>query len=151
MPALLAVAQAGVYRARMQSKTVCGALWLLAAASAWAQPAAPAAVVAGTAKVAFASGDARVQRGGGAPQPLAQGTVLAAGDVIDTGAGGRAQLLLADGIRVALQADSRVSLGHGAAAVLGFGAGSIRVVAPAPGTTLQLRTTRAAIRVRGPG
>ena len=126
----------------------CGVVLLLATAGALAQPVAPAPRGA---FAAFTSGDARVQRGGDAPQSLARGESLHAGDLVVTGPAGRAQLVLADGSRVALQADSRVSLGHGAPPALGFGAGSVRVLPAAHGAEFQLRTTRGAVRVRGAG
>lgn len=56
-------------------------------------------------KVLFVSGEVQVERGGS--QALRQGDALQAGDVVVTGTKSRAQLLMADGAKIALRAGSR--------------------------------------------
>ncbi len=61
--------------------------------------------LAAAGKVLFASGEVQVERNGS--RPLAAGDSVENGDVIVTGAKARAQLLMADGARIALRAGSR--------------------------------------------
>lgn len=65
-----------------------------------------AAAAAG--KVLFVSGEVRVERAG--VQALRPGDVLEVGDVVVTGAQARAQLLMADGAKIALRAGSRLRI-----------------------------------------
>jgi hypothetical protein len=76
---------------------------LLALAVAVALPALAAGSVAG--KLVFAAGEVRVERDGG--RALKAGDPIEVGDVVVTGAKSRAQLLMADGARVALRAGTR--------------------------------------------
>lgn len=67
------------------------------------------AALATVGKAVFVAGEVRVERAG-APAPglaLAQGDPILAGDIVVTGDAARAQLLMADGARVALRAGSR--------------------------------------------
>jgi hypothetical protein len=59
-------------------------------------------------KVLFATGDVRVERNGA--QPLRQGDAIEVGDVVVTGAQSRAQLLMADGAKIAMRAGSRLRI-----------------------------------------
>jgi hypothetical protein len=65
------------------------------------------AVVAAAGKVVFATGDVQVERAGKL-LPVAKDTVIEAGDTVITGASGRAQLLMADGDRMALRTNTRL-------------------------------------------
>jgi hypothetical protein len=67
------------------------------------------AALAAAGKVLFVAGEVSLERAG-APAPglpLAQGDSILAGDIVVTGLAARAQLLMADGARVALRASSR--------------------------------------------
>lgn len=63
-----------------------------------------------TAEVVHTHGDVQVQRGGSAFQALAGGQVLAAGDVVRTGAQSSAALRFADGARVLMRPDSLLKI-----------------------------------------
>ena len=70
------------------------------------------ATLAAAGKALFVAGEVRVERTN-APAPglpLAQDDTLFNGDIVVTGAASRAQLLMADGARIALRADSRYQL-----------------------------------------
>jgi hypothetical protein len=77
--------------------------WLALAAAALLLVADLAVAAAG--KVLFVSGTVQVERG--TPRPLAAGDPIEVGDVIITGDASRAQLLMADGAKVALRAGTR--------------------------------------------
>lgn len=80
--------------------------WLLLALLPWL-PAQAALAAAG--KAVFVAGEVRVERAA-APAPglpLAQGDAILTGDIVVTGDASRAQLLMADGARIALRAGSR--------------------------------------------
>jgi hypothetical protein len=61
--------------------------------------------LAAAGKVLFVSGPVSLERGG--TRPLNKGDAIEAGDIIVTGEKGRAQLLMADGARIALRTGSR--------------------------------------------
>ncbi|MBP7566636.1 MAG: FecR domain-containing protein [Burkholderiaceae bacterium] len=122
----------------------------LALAASWVTPLAmaePGEAAAPQARVLFAHGPVDLRRGTAEPVPAA-GAVLAPGDRVATGPGGRAQLMLADGSRVSMQAESQVRLA-GAAGGLEFPSGSVRVLPAPAGTGFSLRTPRATLTVRG--
>jgi hypothetical protein len=65
-----------------------------------------------TAEVVHTHGEVQVQRPGGAFQALIGGQVLAAGDVVRTGAQSSAALRFADGARVLMRPDSVLKIEH---------------------------------------
>ncbi len=67
--------------------------------------AAGTALAATAGKVLFVAGDVHVERA--AATPLAAGDAIEVGDVVVTGAKSRAQLLMADGAKIALRSGSR--------------------------------------------
>jgi hypothetical protein len=66
------------------------------------------AVLAAAGKVIFVAGDVQVERGGA--RALGVGDALEVGDVVVTGAKSRAQLLMADGGKIAVRSGSRLRI-----------------------------------------
>ncbi|MEE4660683.1 MAG: hypothetical protein V2J89_09455, partial [Halieaceae bacterium] len=68
----------------------------------------PALAQANAGKVLYAAGEVSVERE--ELLPLRKGDILQQGDVVITGPGARAQLLMIDGARISLRSDSRLAL-----------------------------------------
>lgn len=132
--------------ARVAAVCLAG-LSLAAPARAQAPPPAAAAP-----QIFFVAGDVQLRHGSGAAVRAERGRPLEPGDLVITGAGARAQLLLADGARVALSPGTEARLPPRAGADaphLRLGAGSLRVQLPQPQAVFRLWTPRASVQVRG--
>lgn len=113
-------------------------------------------------KIIFATGEVQLSRNGAALQSLARGSELQAGDLVITGAQGFAQMLMDDGGRVTLRANSQLRLdqyaydasnGSNNRSLMSLLSGSMRAITGLIGRNnrehYSIRTPTATVGIRG--